>query len=254
MFSFKPTYFVGFVFIFIGLALLLNNLGITQVSVGGIISTYWPLIFIYWGLSSLTGGFDRERASTYRILPSERIMGLMLLLLGALLLGRNLDLFKLDFSNVWSFFWPLILILFGINLLRGVTGSGGTNWAIMSGIEKTKESWKLEDKNYFAIMGGIELDLSLAQIPDGDTVLVLTAVMGGINIYAPKEIPIQCEAMAILGGVDFFEDSGGGILMNRSFTNQGVEGSRKRILIRCHTLMGGIEIKESKSVTLRQKS
>lgn len=253
MLTFKPSYFIGLVFILFGLTLLLNNLGITQVSIGDIISTYWPLILVYWGLSSLSGGLNKERRDRQRILPSERLMGFIVLLVGFLLLGRNLDLFQIDLSLFWNIFWPFILIFFGINLLKGVRGSGGTNWAIMSSIEKINESWQLEDKNYFAIMGGIDLDLSRAQIPDGDTVLVLTAIMGGIDIQVPKEIPIQCEALAFLGGVDFFQDGGGGILMNRSFTNQGDERSRKRIFIRCHTLMGGIEIRESKRVTLAQK-
>lgn len=242
----KTSYLIGLIFVLLGIVLLLNNLGLTEVSISDITSTYWPLILIYLGLSSLTEGLKREDVRSQRILPVERLTGLILLGLGLLLLGNNLELLEVDLSFFWSIFWPLLLIFFGINLLKGITGSGGTNWAIMSGIEKTKEAWRLENKNYFAIMGGVDLDLSLAQIPDGDTVLVLTAVMGGIDLKIPEEIPVECEGLAILGGVDFFEDSGGGILMNRSFSNKGEEGHKKRLILRCQTIMGGIEVTSSR--------
>lgn len=243
MFSMRLSYVFGFVIILLGVFMLLNNLGLTDVHMGSILSTYWPVIFIYLGLSSLTGRFSQEGEPSLRILPGERLVGLIILLVGVLLLGRNLDLFQVDLSLFWNLFWPIVIILFGINILKGVTGTGGTNWAIMSGIEKNKEAWELKDKNYFALMGGIDLDLTKARIPEGETVLSLTAIMGGIDVLVSKDIPIECEGMALLGGVDFFQDGGGGILMNRRFMNKGHEGSKKRLIIHCRTLMGGIDIK-----------
>lgn len=244
MFSVRLSYVFGLIIILLGLTMLLNNLGLTQVKMGDLLSTYWPLILVYLGLSSLTEGLGRkgERRNLW-VLPGERLVALIILIVGILLLGRNLNLFQVNLSFFWNLFWPIVIILFGINVLKGVSGSGGTNWAIMGGIEKNKENWKLKDKNYFAIMGGVDLDLTKAEIPDGDTILSLTAIMGGIDVLAPKDIPIECEGMALLGGVDFFADGGGGILMSRRFVNRGKEDSRKRLIIRCRTLMGGIDIK-----------
>ncbi len=57
---------VGLVILFLGIVFTLNNLGITNVSVGRLIGTYWPLILIAIGLLTL---FSRRRVEE----PSGRV-------------------------------------------------------------------------------------------------------------------------------------------------------------------------------------
>ena len=39
----------GMVLVLLGAALLLNNLGITSISIGDLIETYWPIVWLLWG-------------------------------------------------------------------------------------------------------------------------------------------------------------------------------------------------------------
>ena len=44
------------------------------------------------------------------------------------------------------------------------------------------------------------MDLTAAEIPDGETLLDLTAIMGGIDVKIPPDLAVVYEGTAILGG------------------------------------------------------
>ncbi|NPV53970.1 MAG: cell wall-active antibiotics response protein [Firmicutes bacterium] len=240
----------GLLIVAVGVIWLLNNLGITSIDMGELFSTYWPVLLIIWGIDALTRGStwsggedDRSGGRSSGSNPT----GWILLIIGLVILGRNIGLYQLNLSIVWRVLWPVILILVGWSLLRATTsaGSGGVHWAVMSGVEFKNKEWKLQDGSFIAIMGGVDLDLTVADIPEKETVLDLTAIMGGVDVKVPPDLQVECEGTAILGGVNFFGEEGGGIIASRiaRYAGGAAEGSRRRLRIRCRTLMGGVEVK-----------
>lgn len=112
----------------------------------------------------------------------------------------------------------------------------------MGSLEKYKDSWALEDSSYWAIMGGVELDLRKAEIADKEYFITCNAIMGGIEIIVPKDISVKCEGIAILGGVDLLGESTGGIIS--SLRVEQISQEKAAIInIYSRALMGGIEIK-----------
>ncbi|MDD4331909.1 MAG: LiaF-related protein [Methanosarcinaceae archaeon] len=79
-------------------------------------------------------------------------------------------------------------------------GSKSSSFAILRGLESRKKGWQLEDKSYLALMGGIDLDLTVADIPDREIYLDLTAIMGGVDIKVPEDLNVLCYGSAFLGG------------------------------------------------------
>jgi predicted membrane protein len=229
----KRHWLTGFIFIVIGIVLLLNNLGYIDVSVGWLIRNFWPVVLILLGVS-----FLESRKST-----GEMVTGLILIALGTMILGNRQGWFAIDFSRFWSFFWPAILILIGISFLRGPRMVGGNNVAIMSGIEKTKSSWDLEDGTYWAIMGGISLDLNKANLEPGkEYFLSCNALMGGIEITVPEDATVYCQGSVTLGGLEMLGDETGGIFA--TLKAEQISGRPDAPVIRIHSraALGGVEI------------
>jgi hypothetical protein len=229
----KRQWFWGILLIALGVILLLNNFGVTSISIGKLFADYWPVIFIFWGLSTVIG----------RKNIGDLVFGSLLALFGLLVLGKNLNLLGFDFTVVWASIWPALLILGGINLLLGTSG-GKTNWAVMGGVDKTKTPWKLENDNYVAVMGGITLDLSKAVIEQEEYTLNCTVLMGGIEIRVPQHINIACEGVAVLGGIECFNEESSGIYGSIK-TERRVEQAKTTLRIIGRAVMGGIEIKAS---------
>ncbi len=138
------------------------------------------LWFVWLVLSFRPVGGDTGRRVFFS--RGQLVTGLLLVAVGVIYLGRNLNLFEVDMNRFWNIFWPVVLILVAISLIRGSAVAGRGHTAFMGGIEQGGRSpWKLESGSYFALMGGIEIDLTTAEIPSGETLLDISVVMGGFE-------------------------------------------------------------------------
>jgi lia operon protein LiaF len=117
----KSSIFIGGLVLVLGFIFLFNNLGFTSINIGDLIATYWPIVFILWSFDVLGQEFVYKNNENGEKTPhtGSIITGLILLLLGVLILGRNLELFDFDLSILWNVFWPLVVILIGWSLIRG---------------------------------------------------------------------------------------------------------------------------------------
>ncbi len=75
---------------------------------------------------------------------------------------------------------------------------------IMSGSCARACGWSPSSINCVAIMGRIELDFTQAQLTSMETVMNVTAIMGGVEVTVPEGITVICEGVGIMGA---FEDS-----------------------------------------------
>ena len=233
----RSTILFGIILILLGGIILFNNIGLTDVSIEEVFSTYWPLLLIIWALDNL---LRKENIKT----KGQTIFSSLILIIGIIILGRNMGFYHMNLSLFWKSIWPILIILFGVSLLKGASKTNSSGIAFMSGIEQKHNKWQLENKSYLAFMGGIELDLTAADIPDEEIYLDLTAIMGSIEIKAPEHLNVVCNSTVFMGGIDFFKEGVGGIIVNRSFEHRGQQdNSTQKIIIGCRAIMGGIEIK-----------
>ena len=227
----KGRILFGVVLILIGLLAILNSFQITDISFGRLVADYWPVLLILWGMEVLL----EQNGS------NAKIIGSIILLVGVAFLGRNLHWFYFDAAIFWRPFWPGILVLLGIRLLLGSSFDARTNLAFMGGIER-KDNWQVKNNSYWAFMGGVDLDLREAIIPDQVITFTVTALMGGVDIIVPPDLPVVCEGTSILGGVELLGKSNGGILANLRAEQGDIKGP-KLLRINSLAIMGGVEVK-----------
>ncbi len=240
---------IGLVILVIGVLLLLERFELLEFEVKNIFD-YWPVIPIVIGLNWLIQSFqtpNNGEGSKFFFSWGQFLSAIILISLGVIFLGRNLGLIDEEYTRMfWQALWPIILIILGLSLMRGRSSNkGGNRLAFMGGIDMGKSPWNLESGNYFAFMGGVDLDLTTAEIPEGETILDLTAFMGGIDVKIPKGLPVIYEGFAFLGGVTFLGHEDGGIITNRKVEhNMNQEADKRLLRIQSRAVMGGIDIKE----------
>ena len=228
--SLPSQVFLGLGVIGLGIVLLLDNLGYIEFRHAW---RYWPALIMLWG------GVKLLEASS----PHERVTFGAITLIAALLLLNRLGL---SFLNI-HLFWPLALILAGVAVVyRATLGRRVKNVAmqvdsdtsdtdnvvdviaILGGFERRISAPAFRGGEVTAIMGGCELDLRGSSL-EGDAVLNVFAVMGGITIKVPPGWTVILQGTPIMGG---FEEK----------TAVPPDNTR-RLVIKGYAIMGGVAVR-----------
>jgi len=130
-------------------------------------------------------------------------------------------------------------LIWGTSRRRGAIFGGGAvedsnstlnAFALLGGFKRSNDAQDFRGGEATAILGGCEIDLRRASIKEGEAVLHLVAIMGGVELRVPEDWSVVMQGVPILGG---FEDK------TRSI---GPE-STKRLIVRGYAVMGGVEVK-----------
>jgi len=207
-----------------GLTLLANNLGWADMR--SVMRQFWPFALVVFGVASL---FNERPGATF--------WGLVLIVAGLWLYATQRDWIHVPF---WAVFGPTLLVLLGGTVVwRSMSAppkpSSEPNayintFAIMSGSEH-KPSLPFHGANIGAVMGGVKLDLTGAEM-NGDTATIdVFAVMGGIEIFAPRDWEVTSKVVAFMGA-------------SVDKRRPAQPTTRKTLIVRGFVLMGGVEIKD----------
>jgi predicted membrane protein len=82
-----------------------------------------------------------------------------------------------------------------------------------------------------SVCGSIELDLRKAYLPEGETVLIVEAVMGSISVFVPYNWLLDIKVDSVLGGIE-----------DERRIMEPTDTSRK-LIIKGSVVMGAVEIK-----------
>jgi predicted membrane protein len=216
---------MGLLIIAVGIIFTLDNLGIADAR--GYLR-YWPAGLIAIGLLKL----QQARGG------GGAIGGLLIVAAGSWLLLESLDIVQI---SVWQL-WPVLLVLFGASMvwqgLRGrscrtgkATDANATisALAVLGGVARGNNSRRFRGGDLTAIMGGCEIDLRQAAI-DGEAVLEVFAMWGGIQIRVPDDWTVTGRVTPLLGGFD-----------DKTRPPQGA--AAHRLVVRGVAIMGGVEVK-----------
>ncbi len=230
---------IGAIAIAIGIIFLLDNLDLLDAQR---VLHLWPLLLVVLGTAKVL------RNDT----PNATLWGGILIVVGVLM---TLSRLGFHFFSM-HFLWPLLLIVLGLSVVtkafssrRGVDakvsldkpGDAGVSpgndasidsyidaKAIMGGFQRRISSTDFRGGEITAVMGGCELDLRGSTI-QGEAVLDVVAICGGISIKVPTDWTVIMQGTPILGG---FEEK-----------TIAPPDASKRLVIKGYAIMGGMEVR-----------
>jgi predicted membrane protein len=223
-FRFTPQLFVGLIVILLGVLMTLDNL---QVLEAQRYLRFWPAGLIALGLVKVWNSRDGMGGA---------FGGFIFVVIGTWLLLEQTALVRVSFWDMW----PALLVFFGLFLVwQGLSGPrrrpvGDSNafvnaTAVLGGVARGNNSTGFRGGELTAVMGGCEIDLRHASI-DGEAVVDVFALWGGIEIRVPPDWTVVSKITPILGGVD-----------DKTRPPQGA--LRHCLVLRGFVVMAGVEIK-----------
>lgn len=220
----------GAIFVLVGLAFLLDQLGVIYI---GNPWRFWPLLLILAGVLNF--------------ISQRRGWGTLWMLTGILLQLNALNIIHFG----WSVFWPLMVMALGLSILWGSFERGNKSVAFSSkvgdprttlseavvfgGLERRMTSQDFQGGDISAIFGGVDLDLTQANMVGSEATLSITAIFGGVELRVPPNWQIAFRGAPIFGGV---EDK-----TRTAHADDPSSPNLKVLVITGAVIFGGVEIK-----------
>lgn len=208
----------GLALISIGIIVLLNITGVTNISIWTYII---GIIFIFSGISSI-------------INSKKSVFGYFLILLGVFIILRRI--FDIDFR--WVYIIPIIIILAGISFISSIfihksskVAPSGSSFVVFSGREDTSFPPDYKGSSITCIFGGYDIDLRYHTFTS-DVHYNIFTMFGGTEISVPENVNIVLNPTAIFGGVSNYTD------------NQ--TGNEFTVYVNALCIFGGVEVNNRK--------
>jgi lia operon protein LiaF len=239
----RPRIAIGVILMLIGVLWTLSNLGILR---------GFSLWDILWGVFWIWLGATVVGPRGQSVGAARLTLGVVLLVIGALNIVDGIGLFDFSFGNLIGQFWPLILIALGFALLqesrtreaeRRGDGERIHHDTILGDLKLTDPNWPLRDLTASTVIGDMQIDLSRAQIPAGETRIELRAVIGDIDIWVPQGLPLALEVqwagVVTLNRYGHRQDL---ILRRESDAPPDFESAPRRVRVRVNLVIGDLSL------------
>lgn len=239
--------FWGSLIVLAGVLYLLFNIGI--------LPAVWKPVILSWQMLLVVIGVTHLNHRHY-------IGGLLWTGIGVVFLLPELSTaigFNYSVATLHSIIWPAAIILIGISLIihpfrhhhhhhfhctdkprhhrhnqyssHSINKDGTIYYnLIMNGVDEIFLGPVFRGGEINTILGGVELDLRKSTLPEGNTILKVESILGGITLYVPEDWTVEIQTDSMLGG---FTD-------NRPLKGMSTD---KRLIIDAHLILGGGTIK-----------
>jgi lia operon protein LiaF len=174
---------------------------------------------------------------------SELLFGSLILILGILWLGGNI--LGLD---IWTLCWPVGLILLGTWLLVRplIQKDKASVQFLLFGDVHRSGSWDLINEEIWIGVGDVDLDLTEAQIPSGETVLRVINFVGDIDLLIPPELGVSVNSYAFLTDSKILNRKRDSFVIPMETQSEGYASAERKLRLEAFGFINDIKIQQIK--------
>ncbi|GGH87399.1 lia operon protein LiaF [Pullulanibacillus pueri] len=240
--------FMAALFIFIGVWLLLGNMGLVSMGLGELLGTFIAFVIFIYGLWNLLKPLLRGRGPHWFI-------GLFCTVYGGLLLADDFNIGSLSFhwTDFWRL-WPLVLIYIGFEIVGPIrfkrsynmnrknhrsdeankywNRKGTSVFNVVKECHFNEPNWPVEPMNLRGFVSDYEFDFTKAFIPDRETEIQISGFVGDIDVVIPEDVAFMVKGEANIVDVNIGEEEQSGVGSRDLFykTQDFDEASRRIVL------------------------
>jgi len=198
----------------------------------------------------------------YHYAKNNLLWGIILIFFGLLFLLDNFNI--MDFGDIVSTFWPVILILIGAKIiLDKKRAESKPEIEVETGAtyEKHKTSSSLSESNVFGdikiiidsqkftggsvnnVFGNIQLDLSKVQLDQDLVKVYVSGIFGDLTVVLPEGITHRVKASAVAGDLMVFGNKREGLLPSLERRAENYDNAKSKLFLQASIVFGSVKIK-----------
>lgn len=244
----KRVSFTKFIFALLlivgGTVILLANLDVISLEMWKIFSYSYPFILLVIGLKfildSLIGRDDRWG------------LGVFTSVFAGLLIMDRFEWMTFTAWDIWLL-WPLLLIIIGIRMfgskgkeekIEVQFGQGDTHKkkSTIGDLSYTKNDWTVEPMNLWNAIGDYKLDFTKAFIPEKDTPIRISGIIGDVKIIMPENVDFRIEARVKMGDIRVLHEKTDGINRTMSYETPDYQTASQKVTLSVDLKVGDIRL------------
>ena len=169
------------------------------------------------------------------------ILGVVLIAAGALGLIASLT----DIP-VWAIIWPTFLILVGAWMIlrpRMIPADRAIEQRVLGDIRRTG-TWRVKPEELWMGVGDVRLDLSEAEIPEGQTLLTVYGFVGSLRVDVPQTIGLSVTTSALVSDGRFLKQRRERFLGTLVYESEGFADAERRVRIEATYLVVDVRVRQ----------
>lgn len=169
----------------------------------------------------------------------QMIFGGLLIFFGLLFLFGTL--FRI---NVWAFCWPVGLILLGGWILLRPQLSPGTPVRVTPLGEIQRDgAWHVANEEHWVFVGDVDLDLTRADIPAGETTLRLFGIVCDVSLTVPQGVGFAVSSTAFVTDSKILGHQEENFIMPYTFTSDDYATAERKVRLETVFFVTSVKVK-----------
>ncbi|WP_087991104.1 LiaRS two-component regulatory system accessory protein LiaF [Bacillus vallismortis] len=233
---------LGLIIALFGISMFLQIIGIGDL-------LFWPLFFL------IAGYFLKKYSRDW--------LGSVMYIFAAFLFLKNL--FSITF-NLFGYAFAAFLIYAGYRLVKGKPIFEPNEKRVdlnkkerhkpakddkhpdmrsffIGELQMMKQPFDLNDLNISGFIGDIKIDLSKAMIPEGESTIVISGVIGNVDIYVPSDLEVAVSSAVFIGDINLIGSKKSGLSTKVYAASSDFSESKRRIKVSVSLFIGDVDVK-----------
>jgi len=149
--------------------------------------------------------------------------------------------------NVWKVFWPLVLIGLGVFVLvrpQMVSADTLVRQKILGEIELDGE-WDVVDEEIWLFIGDVEIDLTRARIPAGETTFRVLGIVGEVKMLVPPDVGVSVQSNAFVTEAKLMSEKRQSFLTAPPFKTAGYDLAQRKIRLEANYFVADLKVRQA---------
>ncbi|MCY8547476.1 LiaRS two-component regulatory system accessory protein LiaF, partial [Bacillus vallismortis] len=110
-------------------------------------------------------------------------------------------------------------------------------------LQMMKQPFDLNDLNISGFIGDIKIDLSKAMIPEGESTIVISGVIGNVDVYVPSDLEVAVSSAVFIGDINLIGSKKSGLSTKVYAVSPDFSESKRRVKVSVSLFIGDVDVK-----------
>lgn len=106
-----------------------------------------------------------------------------------------------------------------------------------------KQPFDLNDLTVSGFIGDVKIDLSKAMIPEGESTIVISGVIGNVDIYVPSDLEVAVSSSVFIGDINLIGSKKSGLSTKVYAASSDFSESKRRVKVSVSLFIGDVDVK-----------